>query len=405
MIYELTTDYLKKNFSPKDDLSFSEKHGKELVQKIYAKAHNQTIDYKEEVRDAFKDFLGKVGRVSVFFRGKDRIAVKVLPKEQAQELSKEEVKASVVKESELAFIKETVHNICETELNFTEINNRIWESTYLAHVKSGFYKAVLAKAHGNQALASEISLEIIRDNFAYLNDSLAEELLERMLVSKKAESFLEYYGKTMVADGGIRFKTPDIIDRKGRLWHISTIRPVVTKFHKENKKALGMKHLVESLIKKLDTMQNDLTHLRESKESVETEKVESILAYSESGTKLTNLRKDLGKLRKDLANTNQEHKKALLEEEVKKKIEAVEQAKLADNQSRVRKITAQNRSKERYEKENRLKKKIEGVRIQLRSEESYLEKQHKNFSGTQEAYDYIVDAVANALMRKKRVLG
>lgn len=406
MIYEITTNYLNQKFpDANENIDFSEE-GEELVKHFQAQGHDGTMnDYKEEVRNAIKDFLSSFGRVSVFFRGKDKIAVKVLPKVDEATI-KADLRATVTDGDEEKFIKATVKEICEEALDFSEIINRTWEATYLSHVKSGFFRTVYEKSgSNNREIATEISLDIIRDNFAFLNDSLAEELLEKMLMSKKAETFLEYYGKTMVGDGGIRFKTPDIIDRQGRLWHVSTIRPVVMKFHKENTKALAIRSQVDALVKRVEQIQNDLTKVRNSKDKLENEKVEAILAYSENGTKIATLRKELGSMRKELNSAKDPDERIYIEGKIEKQIDDIETTKLDDNRLRIKKINAEKKAKERVEKEAKLSKKVQGVKIQLQSEESGLENHYKQFHGTKEAYDYIVDAVANALMRKKRVLG
>ncbi|MCV6607857.1 MAG: hypothetical protein OIF32_06575 [Campylobacterales bacterium] len=404
MVYELTKDYLFENFTgDSTDTDFSPHHVQSLAQQISLNSDGQIADYKDEIRQALKDFWGSVGHVSVFFKGRDKLAVKVIPKAQ-EEVSVFSLREAVTGGDELGFVKDVIHELCDKDLDFSLINNRIWESSYLAYVKTAFYKAVYQFANGNKESATEVSLDIIRDNFAYLNDSLAEELLSKMLVSRKAETFLEYYGKTVLGDGGIRFKTPEIIDRKKRQWHVSTIRPVVAKHLKEL--TIKNKNLqqTEDLAEKIETLKKELEELEESRDRIENEKIEAIITYSESGERLQDLRSVLSNYGRDLNATASMEKRSDIEEKIRKQKDLIEDAKQADITARINKSKFEKMSKERAEKEFKLKKKIDGLRIQLKSEEGTMTKQNNMFEGTKEAYDYIVDAVANALMRKKIVV-
>ena len=84
-IYQITKEYLIKNFDPDClECPFTPKHTQALNQKILA--YDPTYkavksEKKEAIRQAFNDFYINIAKVALFFKGMDEIIVKIMPYE------------------------------------------------------------------------------------------------------------------------------------------------------------------------------------------------------------------------------------------------------------------------------------------------------------------------------------
>ena len=269
---------------------------------------------------------------------------------------------------------------------------------YLAILRHGLHYAVRKKLPDNEALAAEVTLSLIRTHFAELHDLLAENLIQAAAYHSQADRFLNFYTGRAVIMNRKRFTTPAIIDRQGIHWYAPAIKVHVIKYNKERAKVEAVEATLRIHRQHLEEAGKTLEQLRSiTEEIVNTAKMAEV-NFKENSERIQLLRDKLHGLR---ALQLKARDTEALDDSIEKVVEEINAAKLADID------LAQKKSRTNYAlRQHRLKlkdteKEVLGIEQHIQKELSKHTGLFSNWDKMKKTYDLIVDAVANALMKKR----
>lgn len=403
MLYEPTIRYLKAHFQEfQSDITFSDDHSAALYKTLTEASSPETVAAKrDEIRKAIQDFWKNVARVSVFFKGLDKIIVKTRPLADPETERLVKARAFATENDETAFCRKVVNKLADNELNYTRIPNAYFEINYLALLRHGLHYAVREKI-SDEALAAEVTLTIVKTHFAELHDLLAEALIQTAIFNPGADRFLGYYTGRAVIENRRRYQTPSIIDRSGNQWFSPAIKVHVLKYNKEKTK-------VEAVERTLQIYRDQLAEAKQTWEHLKsiTEEVANSAKMAE--VNFRNNTENIQKMRDRLHGLRAVQLKAkdpdALDDSIAKLVKEIKEAKLADIELAQKKSRTAYALRQHHVKLKDAEKEVLGVEQHLEKEKNKNKTLFQNWEKMRKTYDLIVDAVANALMKKRVPLG
>lgn len=282
-------------------------------------------------------------------------------------------------------------------IDFSTISNESFEERHMAMIQETVAAELSQRMEGNQVPDGLIS-HILRENCLLIHRKLALMLIEMILEGNKgAEAFLGYYGGEIRTYGGRKYKLPEIIDTKGILWNIRTIRLTAGRRRLDRNEAEKIESARGRIDAFLDGVDGEIAE-RETKVTVLKEQKQVVQEQLDTVSRSLALkRKELLTLRK-MADSKPSGSD---EEEIKKDIGRLQE----QEHSLMEKRTDSDRlvtEAENLLSEIREKKASYG---DLRKKTlQKIEELHFKHRETTERYSSLVNALAKALGKRKKPL-
>lgn len=152
------------------------------------------------------------------------------------------------------FIKGAMEGLFSTTLDFSIIDNSFYEKKSLSLIKS----ALTIELHEIFAIGEDESIDgfilyMIRENFIYIHELIAIELLQCVAKKvKNADTFLLYYSGKVYVENGKKYSIPSLVNPDGQQWNAISLKSISTLWlnakYRLEKQSLKMENIDEELL-------------------------------------------------------------------------------------------------------------------------------------------------------------
>ena len=162
------------------------------------------------------------------------------------------------------FIKGAMEGLFSTSLDFSKIDNSFYEKKGLLLIKD----ALTIELHEVFAIGEDESIDgfvlyMIRENFIYIHELIAIELLQCVAKKvKNADTFLLYYSGKVYVENGKKYSIPSLVNPDGQQWNAISLKSISTLW-------LNAKYRLEKQLLKLDKADAELLVLEKDFNSTE----------------------------------------------------------------------------------------------------------------------------------------
>jgi hypothetical protein len=280
-----------------------------LFEELGISASDLTAESKEKIKQKLKEQIMLSDKDAILFLN-DKVVIRRFKLQEGDERKGEQHYNSLPKE-ELAILKNSIFasqeteqeivsditsQILETELNFAHITHEYFAKNYIRIFQNAIFSFLKENLSEEDIVLEGLANLILRENWILIHTKMAIAILN--LVAKKnqnAENFLKNYSGEIELDSKRnKYKLPEILDRNGNKWNISSIVGIVMQRKKLldsfslKQKAIDelMTH-IEGLYAKIDELNKEEINIKKEIESIEYEskKIASIEAATNAEIK------------------------------------------------------------------------------------------------------------------------
>lgn len=391
---------------------------KEELEKYGLTSENLTNELKDKIRQKIKESLRLSDKDVVLFLN-DKVVIKKfkMSPEEEERLRKEQLRSSLTKESLTALKRSIFHDtesekesiehlmarLLSSDLNFKLVTFDYFAANYVKVLQSSMVEFLREYLSDEEDVVVEVLASfMLKENWTMLHKQMALSLLN--LVSEKdpnAEAFLKRYsGEVEVDEHRNKFRMPEILDKNGSKWHISTILSIVMQRIKIHDTTISRQNLINGLKEQITDLSAQYATLKEESDGIKKE-----LEIIDNENKA--LTKNEAELEKEIKDLNIE---ALTNpnEDDKKKIQSLVREKSLALKKLTTREDALYENKKKFEIQNKLnsgereKVKFDLGRFEkrLKEEEDKIRKFYASQKELDEKFESIKDALAGALTKR-----
>ena len=372
-----------------------------VTQALVEKLNLEEEAFRETVRSAIPYVFDLGERYSILF-GNEKIIIRTFIEKGGNEkrysgIPKEDLEAlaqTIFQDIKADFI--TIFTpILEKRVDFSTINNLYFEVNIIKIIQKELMTFLKKKVSQDTETIKALANYILRENFYNAHEILAKKLLANVIARElNCETFLSYYIKGTISEGGIKYKVPSLLDKDGVMWSIPNIKNVTMQYENLQKDLQKKVDIIEKMEDVLDHIDEDI---KSEKETLLAVKRESLKASQG----LINIVKNLDVCRQSIKvvrsskTVDQVKEKALVEQ--LQNLLKQENDFVTKNQSSDPAITKQ---------ENRVRNiisKKESTIIRLNTEIDKVEAMEEKSEKLISRYNQILSSLATALSQKRAV--
>ncbi len=375
------------------------------------KAHPEAIDRRDALRRATrKAFSLKPNDAVVFLGGRLYVRLFVtqgafgghverrfggLPPEELEQL-----KQDLFKESVDSVLISLIDELSRSGLDFNQIDNDYYELNALRLIQGSISRYLRQKLDHEKEVIDAFSAYLLRENFMLVHRVLAEALLEAVMQNaEKAESFLKYYTGEVAMFEGQKYQLPEIVDKQGMRWNFSVIKAITTQYAREQVQSESRKEQLTQIASDLSEIDAEIETAKKTLEAAKKEQVTARVAVEESGNRLSTLREELQKARKEAARSGQSESDSIASLTNRIREQTSEDEQLFKARSR-----ADTRVKECERAVESLERKRRNLSRKTGDEQGRLEQHAQSQEELTGRFELLCDALALALTKRKRKL-
>lgn len=416
-IQEMFIEESKKNESSDSSTDNVNINTKGLFERFGIPLENLSPEIKERIKQRVKEQL-KMSEKDVVLFLNDKMVIKKFKQspEEEERIRREQIRSSLSKEK-LSMLKRSIfenmeaereiingiaERILENELDFRIISHDYFTKNYIKVFQTNIVDFLKEYMEEEDVTLEVLASLLIKENWMLIHKKMALSIQE--LVTDKnpnAEAFLKKYsGEVEVDENRNKFRMPEIIDKSGAKWHLSTITSILMqriKIHETTssrqafiltliEQITELSHKIEGLNEEIGKVKKDLdvieTENRDvSKEEAQIEKELSDLKWAQNSCQNDDERK---KIQTDIREKTLTLKKVTVKEDA-----LYENRKKLEIQN---KLLSQDREKLKFDL-SRLEKR-------RREEESKIAKFLASQKDLDEKFESMNDALAIALTKR-----
>lgn len=293
------------------------------------------------------------------------------------------------------FLELVMVDVLNNELDFHYITNEQYERNALTIIKRTIAKKLSQFINNNEEYLDGLAGYIFRLSFMKIHKKMALHLLKKLFVKDlKVLNFLEYYNKKSISLGSKFYRVPTITNKNGDLWHITAIisisglwlKPYLKYEELENdyKRLLNLDRQELTVIELLDEKLKPLTDEVISMSNT-LKRVTTFMASYDNKIESLKTKEEINNFR-DL-NLSQY---STYKEQYDKYI-PIYREKLPKLKKMRRKRDLHERNREQH-------------KVAIKQYKIDLKQLKRNFLVHQSSFDEILEAVANALMKRKKLI-
>ncbi len=238
---------------------------------------------KDKIKQRLKERIGLTEKDVVLFLN-DKLVVKRFKQQQTSVVEDEEGRfdhkftgltkddlielknatfENVAAEEEI--VGEIVDKAIESELNFGKITHDFFIKNCVKILQKSIFDFLKTNLKEDSAKLEGLANLLLKEHWMLAHRRMAFSILGLMAQKNPvAESFIKKYSGDIEVDSGQRFKLPEILDKNGAKWNVSSIYGVATQRKKivdsatfRQKSIENLKLTIEGLYAKIDELSDD----------------------------------------------------------------------------------------------------------------------------------------------------
>lgn len=375
---------------------------------------------KDKIKQRLKERIGLAEKDVVLFLN-DKLVVKRFKQQQAPAVEDEEEKLEqkfigLTKEDLIALKNATFENVAaeeeiveeivdkaiESDLNFGKITHDFFIKNCVKILQKSIFDFLKANLKEDSAKLEGLANLLLKEHWMLAHRRMAFSILGLMAQKNPVtESFIKKYSGDIEVDNGQRFKLPEILDKNGAKWNVSSIYGVATQRKKivdsamfRQKSIENLKLTIEGLYAKIDELNNDAIQNEKDIVSIDEQIQDRINTEASLNAKI----QELGvKLR----STKDEAEKMKIRAEVDEKTLFIKRLLIKGGNLTTEKKRLELLTKQIAAKKEKTHYDIPRMQKRCREDEAEIIKFLASQKEIDEKYDTLVEALALALMKRR----